>query len=249
LDETIDELKGLRLHETQRLAARSADVTDLAQLEDAISSLMEGGYPVDVLVNAAGIVHCGQFGDVPIADFYRTVEVDLYGTVNAVKAVVPTMMERKSGHIVNISSVYGFATSFGYTAYCAAKSAVRGFSDALRHDVKPYGIYVSCVFPQDTDTPQLHQEREMQPLECRRISNRNDVLDVDRVARRIVRGIGRRRNVILPGFQSKAAFRIFNGPRLLTGLFRWFVVDRVVARVRRESHLGAGNAGPPEAAA
>jgi 3-dehydrosphinganine reductase len=249
LDETIDELEELRSHMSQRFAARSADVTDLVGLEDVFSSLMEGGYPVDVLINAAGIVHCGQFDDVPIADFYRTVEVDLYGTVNAVKAVVPTMKERQEGHIVNISSVYGFATSFGYTAYCAAKSGVRGFSDALRHDLKPYGIFVSCVFPQDTDTPQLHQEREMQPPESRRISDMNDVLDVDRVARRIVRGIERRRAYILPGFQSKAAFRIFNGNRLLTGLYRWFVVDRIVARVRRECEMGAGSAEPPEAAA
>jgi 3-dehydrosphinganine reductase len=225
------------------------DVTDLSQLEQAIASLTEGGYPPDVLVNAAGIVHCGQFEDVPLADFYRTVEVDLYGTVNAVKVVVPTMVQRKKGHIVNISSIYGYMTSFGYTAYCAAKAAVRGFSDALRHDVKPYGIFVSCVFPQDTDTPQLHQEREMQPLECRRISDVNGVLDVNRVAKRIVRGIERRRKYILPGFQSKATFRIFNGNRLLTSLFRWFIVDRVVARVHREIRLGFSNPEPPEAAA
>jgi 3-dehydrosphinganine reductase len=249
LDETVRELEGLRTSATQRLVACSVDVTDLPQLEQTISSLMEGGHPADVLVNAAGIVHCGQLEDLPIADFYRTVEVDLYGTVNAVKAVLPTMKERKQGHIVNISSVYGFSTSFGYTAYCAAKSGVRGFSDALRHEVKPYGIYVSCVFPQDTDTPQLHHEREMQPLESRRISDMNDVLDVDRVARRIVRGIERRRRDILPGFQSKAAFRIFTGNRLLSGLFRWLIVDRVVARVRRECEMDVAGTEPPEAAA
>jgi 3-dehydrosphinganine reductase len=185
----------------------------------------------------------------PMPEFYRTVEVDLYGTVNAVKVVVPTMMERRKGHIVNISSVYGFATSFGYTAYCAAKSGVRGFSDALRHELRPYGIHVSCVFPQDTDTPQLHQERAMQPVECRRIADMNDVLDVHQVARKIVRGISRRRKTILPGFQSKTAFLVHNGPSVLSSLYRWFIVDRVVARVRRESDMGVGGAEPPEAAA
>jgi 3-dehydrosphinganine reductase len=126
---------------------------------------------------------------------------------------------------------------------------VRGFSDALRHELKPHGIHVSCVFPQDTDTPQLHQEREMQPLECRRIADMNDVLDVHQVARRIVRGISRRRNTILPGFQSKAAFLIHNGPSVLSSLYRWFIVDRVVARVRRECEMGVGSVEPPEAAA
>jgi len=249
LDETLVELEELRSHETQRLAARSVDVTDLPQLEQAIASLMEGGYPVDVLVNAAGIVHCGHFDDVPLADFYRTVEVDLFGTVNATKAVVSTMMERKKGQIVNISSGLGYQTSFGYTAYCAAKYAVRGFSDALRHDLKPYGIYVSCVFPWDTDTPQLHQERAMWSEECRRIGGMNDILDVNQVARIIMRGIERRRAYVLTGFQSKLTFWIFNGNSLLSSLFRWFFVDRVVAQGRRENQAGVGSAGPPGVAA
>jgi hypothetical protein len=77
----------------------------------------------------------------------------------------------------------------------------------------------------------------------------NNVLNVDQVARRIVRGISRRRNTILPGFQSKAAFLIHNGPSVLSSLYRWFIVDRVVARVRRESELCAGGVEPPEAAA
>ena len=207
LDETLAELRALRASPIAAPGGRSVDVTDLPQLEQAIASLMADGYPADILVNAAGIVHCGYFEELPMSDFYRTVEVDLYGTVHAVKAVVPTMMERDKGHIVNFSSVSGFAASFGYTAYCAAKFGVRGFSDALRHELRPHGIHVSCVFPQDTDTPQLHQERADAALEARRISDgANDVLDVRQVARAIVRGIERRQRYILPGLQIKVFF-------------------------------------------
>lgn len=235
LDETLAQLATLRRTESQRLESRSVDVTNPEQVQQAIDSLMADGYPADILINAAGIAHCGYFEDIPILDFYHTVEVDLYGTVNTVKAVVPTMIERRKGHIVNFSSVLGFAASFGYTAYCAAKFGVRGFSDALRHELRPYGIYVSCVFPQDTDTPQLYQEREMQPPEARRISEgANQVMDAHRVARVIVRNIARRRKYILPGFKIKLFFPVFGGPKLLSNFFAWYFIDRVVARVRRE---------------
>ena len=169
------------------------------------------------------------------AEHYNTVEVDLYGTVHAVKAVLPLMMERRSGHIVNFSSILGFMGSFGYASYCAAKFAVRGFSDVLRHEMKPHGIDVSVVFPQDTDTPQLHYERQIQPLEARRISEGgNRTLAADHVARLVVRGIERRKAYILPGLEARLSFAIFNGPSFLSSLFRWFLVDRVVARVCQE---------------
>ena len=238
LDEALGGLEDLRVSESQRLKACSVDVSDLQSVTQAIESLMAGGYPADVLVNAAGIVHCGYFEELSMEDFYRTVGVDLYGTVNAVKAVVPTMIERKKGHIVTFSSVLGFAASFGYTAYCAAKFGVRGFTDALRHELKPYGIHVSCVFPQDTDTPQLYQEREMQPLEARRVAEgANRVMDAHRVARRVVRDMARRRKYILPGFKIKLFFPVFDGPQFLSGFFAWFFIDRIVARVRRECGL------------
>jgi 3-dehydrosphinganine reductase len=238
LGETLAELEELRTSPSQRLKARSVDVTDLARLEQAMADLMEDQYPVDILVTAAGIAHCGHFEDISMSDFYRTVDVDLYGTVNAVKAVVPTMIERQKGHIVSFSSVLGFAASFGYTAYCAAKFGVRGFSDALRHELKPYGIRVSCVFPQDTDTPQLYAEREMQPIEARLISEgANRVMDAQRVARAVVRGIGRGRKYILPGLKIKVFFPVFDGPQLLSGFFAWYFIDRIVARARRDCGL------------
>jgi 3-dehydrosphinganine reductase len=250
LDQTLGELEDLRIDESQRFEARSVDVSDFARLKQAMDSLMADGYPADILVNAAGIVHCGYFENLSMDDFYRTIEVDLYGTVNAVKAVVPTMMKRKTGRIANFSSVLGFISSFGYTSYCAAKFGVRGFSDALRHELRPYGIRVYCIFPQDTDTPQLHQERQMQPLESRRINEgANRVLDVHRVARAIVRGIERRNKYILPGLAARAYFQVFDGPRILSGIFAWYFVDRIVARVRRDCEMGIGSAEPPEAAA
>jgi 3-dehydrosphinganine reductase len=148
------------------------------------------------------------------------------------------MIARRKGYIVNFSSVLGFVASFGYTAYCAAKFGVRGFTDALRHELKPYGIHVSCVFPQDTDTPQLHQEREMQPPEARRISEgANRVLEAGKVARIIVRNMALRKKYILPGLKIKVFFPVLDGPRVLSRFFGWYFVDRIVKRVRRDLGL------------
>jgi 3-dehydrosphinganine reductase len=235
LDETLGALEDLRQSPGQRFGAFSADVSSWEQALAAISVLTAGDQPPDLLINAAGIVDCGYFQESSMRAFYDTMEIDLYGTVHTTKAVLPMMMERRRGHIVNFSSVLGFAASFGYTAYCAAKFAVRGFSDALRHEMKPYGIHVSVVFPQDTDTPQLYQERRLQPPEARRISEgANRLLDVQYVARTVLRGIERRQPYILPGLEVRLFFPVFNGFGWLTQFVRWYLIDRVVANVCRE---------------
>ncbi|MCX7681497.1 MAG: SDR family oxidoreductase [Anaerolineae bacterium] len=235
LDETLAELETLRVSPSQRLAAYSADLSDREQAEQAIMSLTANGYPPDILINSAGITHPGYFEQLP-AEIFRTVmEVDYFGTLYPIRAVVPTMMARRRGHIVNISSVAGFLGVFGYSAYCAAKFAVRGLSDVLRQELKPYGIHVSVVFPPDTDTPQLHYEEPLKPPETRRISGTAKTLTAGEVARAIVRGIERRQVYILPNFETRLYFLLANG---FSGLFRWYF-DRAIAQVRRAREKGA----------
>lgn len=229
LDETLTELETLRVSPSQRLAARSADLSDREQAEQAIASLTADGYPPDVLINSAGITHPGYFEQLPPEIFRTIMDVDYFGTLYPIRAVVPMMIERRRGHIVNISSVAGFLGVFGYSAYCAAKFAVRGLSDVLRQELKPYGIHVSVVFPPDTDTPQLHYEEPLKPPETRRISGTASTLTAEQVARAIVRGIERREVYILPNFETRLYFLLANG---FSGLFRWYF-DRAIAQVRR----------------
>ena len=230
LDETLAELEPLRENPAQRFRATSADVTDWEQTQEAIAALTAGGYPPDVLVNAAGFAHPGYFEELPLEIFRNTMDVDFFGTLHPIKAVLPTMMERCSGHIVNFSSVAGFLAVFGYTAYGAAKFAVRGFSDVLRQEMKPYSIHVSVIFPPDTDTPQLHYENQFKPLETHRIAGAAKALTADQVAQALVRGIERRQVYILPSLDARLYFLLSNG---FSGLFRWYF-DRVIAKARRE---------------
>jgi 3-dehydrosphinganine reductase len=230
LDETLDELDALREGPRQRLQARSADVANWDQTQEAIAALTADDFPPDILINAAGLARPGYFEELPLQVMRDTMDVDFFGTVHPIKAVLPAMIERRSGHIVNISSMAGFLGIFGYTAYNAAKFAVRGFSDALRMEMKPYGIEVSVVFPPDTDTPQLYDENRFKPLETRRLAAASRTLTADQVARAIVRGIERRQSYILPGFEARLSFLLADG---LGGLLRWYF-DCVVARARRE---------------
>jgi 3-dehydrosphinganine reductase len=230
LDETVAELESLRENPVQRLTSHSADLTEWEQAQKAITDLTADDHSPDILINAAGFAHPGYFEELPLDIFHTTMDIDYFGTLYATKAVVPTMMERRSGLIVNISSVAGHVGVFGYTAYSAAKFAVRGFSDALRQELKPYGISVSVVFPPDTDTPQLHYENQFKPMETRRISGSVKTMTADQVAQAIVHGIERRQPYILPNFDTRATFMLCDG---LGGIIRWYC-DLAVARTRRE---------------
>jgi len=227
LDETLAELEALRQDPAQRLRAACADVTDWDQTQKAIGTLTTDGYAPDTLINAAGFAHPGYCEELPLDIYRKTMDVDYFGTLHAVKAALPAMMEQRSGHIVNFSSMAGYLGVFGYTAYSAAKFAVRGFSDVLRAEMKPHGIHVSVVFPPDTDTPQLHYENQFKPLETRRIAGAARALTADQVAQALVRGIERRQVYILPGFEAQLSFALCNG---VCGLFHWYF-DRVVAKV------------------
>jgi 3-dehydrosphinganine reductase len=230
LDETLAELESLRENPSQRLRSHSADLTEWEQARKAIAELTADGHPPDILINAAGFAHPGYFEELPLDIFHTTMDIDYFGTVYTIKAAAPAMMEQRSGHIVNISSMAGHVGVFGYTAYSAAKFAVRGFSDALRQELKPYGIHVAVVFPPDTDTPQLHYENQFKPLETRRISGSVKALTADQVAQAIVRGIERRESYILPNFDARATFMLCDG---LGGIIRWYC-DLTVAKARRE---------------
>jgi 3-dehydrosphinganine reductase len=230
LDETLNELESLRENPEQRLQAHSADVTDWEQTQRAVATLTAGDHPPDVLINAAGFAHPGYFEELPLEIFRDTMDVDFFGTLYPTRAVLPLMMNRHSGHIVNFSSVAGLLGVFGYTAYSAAKFAVRGFSDVLRAEMKPYGIHISVIFPPDTDTPQLHYENQFKPPETRRIAGAARTLSADQVAHALVRGIERRKTYILPGLDTRLCFLLSNG---LTALLYWYF-DRIIAQVHQE---------------
>lgn len=205
-----------------------ADVSDAAQATTAVEQVkMAAGLP-DIVINSAGTVHPGYFQDLDLAVFREAMQVNYFGTVHITRAAVPEMIRRGSGHIVNMSSGAGFLGFAGYTAYGASKYAVRGFSDALRLELKPHGIGVSVVFPPDTETPQLAYDIALRPPETRRLTG-GTVLQPEAVARAIVNGIQRRRYLITPGIEVSLTYRLAG---LLSHL-QYPIMDWLMARARR----------------
>ena len=230
LGSALAQVESARQSPHQRCGALIADVTDADQVTAAITEVTKACGAPDILVNCAGDVYPGLFPDTDIKVVRWLMEVNYYGTVNATRACLPAMIARRSGHIVNISSVYGFIGGYGYSAYSASKFAVRGFSDALRSELKPLGISVSIVFPQNTATPQLERENQLKSPVLRSLDNTR-VMTPHAVARAIVRGIARRQYVIIPGAEGRLLFWLSG----LLGTGTYWVLDRLVARAQKRA--------------
>lgn len=128
------------------------DLTDDASIVAAVEHVLGEEGRIDLLVNNAGYGSYGAIEDVPLAEARRQVEVNLFGLARLIQLVVPSMRERRSGRIVNVTSIGGkFASSFGGW-YHATKFAVEGLSDALRQEVAPFGIDVVVIEPGGIET-------------------------------------------------------------------------------------------------
>jgi 3-dehydrosphinganine reductase len=230
LAEAADTLRPLARRADQRIEIATADVSRQNDIQQAIGDVVQRSGPCDVLITAAGGGHPGYFEQLDDAVFREMMEVNYFGSLYAVRAVVPAMISRRSGSIVAISSVAGMVGVFGYTAYSPAKFAVRGLMESLRQEMKPYNIAVSIVYPPDTDTPQLAYENQFKPVETARISGAIKPISADKMARAIVRGITKRSFQITADPQSALLIRLSGvaGPLLQR------IVDRAVLQARRE---------------
>ena len=170
---------------------RSADVSDRVALEAAIGELVAFRGPCDILVTSAGVAHPGYIQDLDPQVFREEMDVNYFGTLNAIKAVVPSMIERHHGTIVGVSSAAGILGIFGYTAYSPTKFAVRGLLESLRAEMKPHNVAVHCVFPADIDTPQLEFENRTKPPETAAIAGTIKPLPPGDVAEAIVAALNK----------------------------------------------------------
>lgn len=130
-----------------RLVTAPLDVTDEAQAQDAVATAIAEFGALDVLVNNAGYGDIGSVEDTPLDSYRRQIETNLFGTIIMTKAAIPTMRERRRGHIVQFSSVGGRRGAPGRSAYSAAKWGVEGFSEVLAGEMALIGVRVTIVEP------------------------------------------------------------------------------------------------------
>jgi NADP-dependent 3-hydroxy acid dehydrogenase YdfG len=129
------------------LVVRKVDVADRAQMA-AFAAAVHAVVPAaDVIVNNAGVAHAGAFVETSLDDFDWLLGVNLRGVVHGCHFFVPPMVERKTGHVINISSILGITPTANASAYVASKFAVLGFSQSLRAELEPHHIGVTAICP------------------------------------------------------------------------------------------------------
>lgn len=126
---------------------RLLDVTDLDAIPGVVAEIEASFGPLDVLVNSAGYGHEGILEESPLEAMRRQFEVNVFGAVAMIQAVLPAMRTRRRGHILNITSMGGYITLPGIAYYCGSKFALEGISDALGKEVEGFGIAVTAVAP------------------------------------------------------------------------------------------------------
>ena len=126
---------------------RVLDVTDFERIDGVVADIEASVGPIDVLVNNAGYGHEGILEESPLSEMRRQFDVNVFGAVAMMKAVVPFMRERRRGRILNITSMGGHITMPGIAYYCGSKFALEGISETLGKELEPFGIAVTAVAP------------------------------------------------------------------------------------------------------
>ncbi len=133
----------------QKVSMHRVDVGEPAQIADFAQAAIAAHPALNILVNNAGVALLGQFNEIEQAQMDWLMNINFWGVVHATRAFLPQLSTRPEAHIVNLSSIFGIIAPPGQTAYCAAKFAVRGFSESLRHELQTANspVRLSVVHP------------------------------------------------------------------------------------------------------
>jgi short-subunit dehydrogenase len=136
-----------------QVSGHPLDVTDKESFAAFLDKARaDGGGHIDVLINNAGVMPVGHFLDQPAQAIRSSIEVNVYGVLTGCQLVLPEMVKRRSGHIVNIASMAGIVAVPGQVVYAGTKFAVVGLSSALADEFAPHGVKVTAVLPTFTNT-------------------------------------------------------------------------------------------------
>ena len=149
----INRLHSLEKRGKGRIFGFQVDVVNPEQIQKAYEEIERNHGPIDVLVNNAGIYQEIEFVKQDIEQISRIIDTNLKGALFCTRLVLPYMVSRKKGRIINISSVSGTHGIPLEVAYGASKHGMIGMADALAQEVKPYGILISTICPGAVDTP------------------------------------------------------------------------------------------------
>ncbi len=211
--------QGAQVVPVSRSGPERCDVRDPAQVNAVVARALERFGRIDVLVNNAGIGYCATVEDTPLEDYRAVFETNFWGAFHCLKAVLPGMIQRRSGRIIQISSLNGFCAVPLASAYCASKFALEGMSQSARLELHQHNVRVLIVRPGVTDTgffDRAKHFRENNPFPMPHL------MPASVAARKIVRAAARGRRELVLTAEGKALWWLKK--------FSPALVDRLVLR-------------------
>ena len=140
-------LSDVAVQQNLTISVTAMDVDNDASVQTAIAAIQARQGPVDVLVNNAGIERFGSIEETSIQEFRAVMETNYFGALRCIQSVVPSMRERRSGTIVNVSSVAGTFSHPPGTPYCASKWALEALTEGLAGEMKAFRVHVALIEP------------------------------------------------------------------------------------------------------
>lgn len=192
------------------------DVASREEIEIMVETVLDLYGQIDILFNNAGFGRLAWHENMSSErDIDTQLDVNLHGVIQVTHAVLPNMLKRRSGHIINMSSVAGWIAPPTYTIYSASKFGVRGFTDALRREVEPFGIRVSGIYPGPAKT-EFGQHTGNHPMKKSILRRYFRSMTSEQVAERVVELARRpRRVVIMPWYYHIAIWADWYMPWLV----------------------------------
>jgi short-subunit dehydrogenase len=219
----------------RKVTVHRVDIGEASQIADFAKAATSAHPSLNILINNAGVSLLGQFHEIDQAQMEWLFNINFWGTVHATRAFLPQLARQREAHIVNVSSIFGILAPPGQTAYCAAKFAVRGFSESLRHElavaaspvrlsvVHPGGVATNIVRNSRTGAGVSDNARRAQAIEWFDTAARTTPAEA---ARTIIAGIENNRPRILIGRDARLMDLL---QRLLPATY-WSVLQRWLGR-------------------
>ncbi len=207
-----------------------ADLSKLEDIQAMIAQTLEKFRRIDILVNNAGFGRLDWLENLdPIKDIQAQIDLNVLGVIQTTRQVLPVMMEQRAGSIINMCSMAGLVATPTYTVYAASKHAVHGFSEALRREVKPWGIDVSLIYPGGVVTEFTQHAGIKRNTNAR--TPKSMLLTAEQVANAVIKLVRRpRRMLIIPWLWSVTVFM----NRFLPGLVDYTTIKRFTIPERED---------------
>ena len=227
-----------RAHQ-RKVSVHRVDVSEPQQIEELARAAIAAHPGLNIVMNNAGVALFGQFHEIDQAQLEWLMNINFWGVVHGTRAFLPHLQRQREAHIINVSSIFGIVAPPGQTAYSAAKFAVRGFSESLRHELQTNNspVHLSVVHPGGVATNIVNSSR----VGVAMMDNQRRADAIDRfnqvpkktpqeAAQRIIRGIEKNEPRILIGPDAR---RMDLLQRLKPGTY-WATMARRIAKMARQ---------------